>query len=375
MSGYRTESSIIKHANDIKGPWLDLQTRADYSYFQSWGWIETWLNQIAIDLQPVAVKVWFDESLVGIGLFVSRDIKRRYIFHSRAMFLNEYPFDGRNMVIEYNGLLAAKEHENAVYRETIDYLLREYREFDEFCFGAITENSDQFNLEMPIDEDVNCIVNEESTSWYVDLTSFLPGIDSYLASLSRNRRGQIRCSIRLYEQGGCLQVDEADKVEQALLYLDRLKALHSNYWQSRGKSGSFANPVWESFHRTLISRRFGAGEVQLLKISNNYGEIGYIYNVVLDKHVYVIQTGFNRTHDKRLMPGYVAHTLAIAHNRSKGMHDYDLMHGDTLYKRILCNRSRKLLWIVIQRKRLKFTAEKFAVGLVRRVRKLSSGKA
>lgn len=374
MSGYRTESSIIKHANDIKRPWLDLQTRADYSYFQSWGWIETWLNQIAIDLQPVAVKVWFDASLVGIGLFVSRDIKRRNIFHSRAMFLNEYPFDGRNMVIEYNGLLAAKEHENAVYRETINYLLGEYREFDEFCFGAITENSDQFNPEKPVDEDVNCLVNEESTSWYVDLTSFPPGIDSFLASLSRNRRGQIRRSIRLYEQGGCLQVDEADNVEQALLYLDRLKTLHTNYWQSRDKSGSFANPRWENFHRTLISRRFSAGEVQLLKISNNYGEIGYIYNVVLDKHVYVIQTGFNRSHDKRLMPGYVAHVLAIAHNRSKGMHDYDLMHGESLYKSILCNRSRKLQWIVIQRKRLKFSIENFAVGMVRRLRGRSSYK-
>ena len=91
MPGYRTESSIIKHANDIKGPWLDLQSHADYSYFQSWGWIETWLNQIAIDLQPVAVKVWFDESLIGIGLFVSRDIKRRNIFtltNSRVIVLH-----------------------------------------------------------------------------------------------------------------------------------------------------------------------------------------------------------------------------------------------------------------------------------------------
>ncbi len=375
VSGYRTESCTIKQSGDIEKDWLVLQQRASHSYFQSWGWIETWLNQIAIDLQPVAVKVWFDERLVGIGLFVSKDIKRRIIFHSRAMFLNEYPFDGRNMVIEYNGLLAAKEHENAVYSETVNYLLREYREFDEFCFGAITAYSDQFNAEKPVDESVNCIVYEESTSWYVDLSSFLPGIDNYLASVSRNRRGQIRRSIRLYERGGCLQVDEAGNVEQALLYLDRLKALHSNYWQSRGKSGSFANPVWENFHRSLISRRYSAGEVQLLKISSNYGEIGYIYNVVLNKHVYVIQTGFICSTDKRLMPGYVAHTLAIAYNRSKEMLVYDLMHGDSLYKRILCNRSRKLLWVVIQRKRLKFTAEKFAVGLVRRFRELSSDKA
>ena len=368
MSGYRTESCVITRSGDVENDWLDLQQRANFSYFQSWGWIETWLNQIATDLQPVAVKVWFDKRLVGIGLFLSKDIKRRIIFHSRAMFLNEYPFDGLNMVIEYNGLLAAKGHENAVYNETIDYLLREYKEFDELYFGAITEDSSQFNPGKSINESVSCFVYEESICRYVDLHVLSPGIDGYLASLSRNRRSQIRRSMRLYEQDGPLHIDEADNVEQALFYLDQLKTLHSNYWQSKGKNGSFANPVWENFHRKLIFQRFSAGEIQLLKICNNRGEIGYIYNIVLHKHVYVIQTGFIRSEDKRLLPGYVAHTLAIAYNSSKKMLAYDLMHGDTLYKRILCNRSQKLLWFVIQRKRLKFMVEKFAVGLVRRLR-------
>jgi len=368
---YHTESCVIMRSSDIEKDWLGLQESAHHSYFQSWGWIETWLNHIAVNLHPVAVKVWFGERLVGIGLFVSRDIKRRVIFHSTAMFLNEYPFDGRNMVIEYNGLLAAKEHENAVYSETIGFLLREYREYDEFYFGAITENSNQFNPEKPINGSVSCFVSEESICRYVDLHVLSPGIDGYLASLSRNRRSQIRRSMRLYEQDGSLHVDEADNVEQALFYLDRLKTLHTNYWRSKGKNGSFANPIWEKFHRKLISQRFCAGEIQLLKICNNHGEVGYIYNIVLHEHVYVIQTGFIRSKDKRLLPGYVAHTLAIVYNSSKKMLAYDLMHGDTLYKRILCNRSQKLLWIVIQRKRLKFTVEKLAIGVVRFLRAVS----
>jgi CelD/BcsL family acetyltransferase involved in cellulose biosynthesis len=366
---------VIEQAQDIKQEWSDLQERADCSYFQSWGWIGTWLEQIAVDLQPVAVKVWLNGKLVGLGLFVSRDIKRRIIFHSRAMYLNESPFDGRNMVIEYNGLLAAKGHEEAVYTETIAYLLIEYQQYDEFCFGAIAEESMPCSPEKQTIKGVNCLINEESTCWYVDLSSLPAGIEGYLASLSRNRRGQIRRSMKVYEQDGCLQIEAANNVEQAQLYLDRLKMLHSEYWQSQGKSGSFANPRWESFHRAMIDRRFAAGEIQMLKVSSNYGEIGYIYNIVFHKHVYVIQTGFKRPQDKRLMPGYVAHTAAIAYNRSKNMTVYDLMHGEALYKRILCNRSRKLLWVVLQRKRLKFTAEKFAVGLVRRLREFSSSRS
>jgi hypothetical protein len=125
----------------------------------------------------------------------------------------------------------------------------------------------------------------------------------------------------------------------------------------------------------MILKRFDAGEIQILKVSGSSGEIGYIYNLVLNKYVYVIQTGFSEPDDKRLMPGYVGHTLAVVYNKSKGMLAYDLMHGDTLYKRILCNRDRKLIWVVIQRKRLKFTVEKFAVSLVRRLREISSDKA
>ena len=370
MSDYHVESCSIECPEDIEQEWCDLQKYADYSYFQSWGWIGTWLYQIAIDLQPVVIKVWLNGRLVGIGLFVSRDIKRRAIFYSRAMLLNEYPFDGRNMVIEYNGMLAAKGHEDAVYIEVAHFLFREYKDHDEFYFGAIAEELIPLASEKQCIADVNRIINEESTSWYVDLLSFSSGIDGYLASLSRNRRGQIRRSIRIYDQDGSLRIDEAKNAEKALLYFDRLKVLHTDYWQSRGGSGSFANPLWENFHRALIRYRFDAGEIQLLKVSSNYGEIGYIYSLVLHTHVYVIQTGFKCSEDKRLMPGYVAHTVAIAHNRSKGMTIYDLMHGDALYKRILCNRSRKLLWVVLQRKQLKFAVEKLAVVAVRGFRRI-----
>ena len=374
MSDYKVESCNISCPEDIEQEWNDLQKRADCSYFQSWGWISVWLKQIAIELQPIVIKVMLNGELTGIGLFVSRDIKRRKLFHSRAMFLNEYPFDGRNMVIEYNGMLSAKGHESSVYFVTAQYLLREYKGYDEFVFGAVEQGLIPLSSEN-FDTEGEWTVNDESTSWSVDLLSFPAGIEGYLSSLSRNRRGQIRRSIRVYEQDGPLQIEEALNIEQALYYFDRLKALHSEYWQSKGESGSFANPVWHEFHQALISQRLDFGEIQLLKVSGNAGEIGYIYNVVLDKHVYVIQTGFRRTEDKRLMPGYVAHSVAIVYNQSKGMAIYDLMHGEALYKRILCNRKQKLLWVVLQRKQLKFAVENFAVGVVRYMRELSSRRS
>ncbi len=370
MSAYRTETCILKTTQDIKVEWCELQLHADYSYFQSWGWIETWLDLIAIKLQPVILRVWYGHTLVGMGLFVSKNIKRRVIFRARAMYLNEYPFSGNNMTIEYNGLLVAKNHEPDVYTEAINYLLRTYKTRDELYFGAMLEHTASFVTGETFDEEINCLINEESFSRSVDLLALQPGIENYLTSLSRNRRGQIRRAIRLYDKKNSLQIEQAKSIKQALQFLDRLKLLHTEYWQSKGKGGSFANALWEKFHCCLIQKRFEAGEIQLLKISNHQGELAYIYSFILNKHIYVVQTGFVQSQDKRLMPGYVAHSLAISYNCSQGMHVYDLMHDDVLYKRILCNRVCKLQWLVIQRPRLKFMLEKFAVSFVRKIKNI-----
>ena len=107
----------------------------------------------------------------------------------------------------------------------------------------------------------------------------------------------------------------------------------------------------------------------MLKVSLPDGVIGYAYNFIWRKRVYVLQTGFSASTDKRLMPGYVVHVMAIAHNRDKGMSVYDLMHGDSLYKQILCSRQEKLQWIVVQRKRLKFCLEDLVVKVVRALRR------
>ena len=360
MSGYRTESCMIVHPDEIEQQWLDLQDRADCSWFQSWGWVGTWLEQIAAEFHPLVVKVWSDNRIVGMGIFLPRHVRRRLLVRSNALFLNEYPFDGRNMVIEYNGLLADGEHMQAVYRETIAYLLRENHHIDELFFSAIADREPLAGIRYKI--------LEESFTWSVRLEGHEKGIDAYLATLSKNRRGQVRRSLRLYEKQGPLQLEEAVDLHQAFEFLDGLKVLHTVRWQSKGKGGSFANPRWEAFHRALIQARFPRGEIQLLKVSLPDGVIGYLYNFIWRKRVYVLQTGFSASTDKRLMPGYVVHVMAIAHNRDKGMSVYDLMHGDSLYKQILCSRQEKLQWIVVQRNRLKFCLEDLAVKLVRALR-------
>ena len=368
LQAYRTESCLLEHPEKLRQEWLDLQDHAECSYFLSWGWIGTWLQQIALAFSPVVVRVWCGEHLVGLAVFVPRDIKRRIAFHASALFLNEYPFDRNNMVIEYNGLLVARGHESAVYTETVRHLVHEYKQHDEFHFGAIAEGPDLDNLTQATGTHIGLLINEESTAWQVGLDSLGPGIDAFLSTLSKNRRTQLRRSMRLYEEQGTLGLVEAHDIGQALEFFNGLKVLHTERRQSKGEGGAFANPLWEQFHRTLIEERFSAGEIQLIKVSNPVMTIGYLYNFIWRNHVYVLQTGFRVGDDKRDLPGYVVHAMAIEHNRGKGMTVYDLMHGDSLYKEILCNRSRDLHWVVLQRRRFKFSLERLVVGVVRRCR-------
>jgi len=338
----------------------------------SWNWISAWLENIAFDLQPLVVRVWSGPTLVGAGLFVSKDICRHRIIRARAMFLNEYPFDDRNMVIEYNGLLAARGHEEPVYREVLRHVFRNYKEFEEFHYGAIEYTECFQYLQKFRPNGMGCVIAETASAWNIDLESVAPGVSGVLSGLSRNRRVQIKRSIRFYESIGPINIDEARNSDEAMLFFKRLGELHTQRWERKGLQGVFANPLWVSFHHDLIRRGFGSGQIQLLKVYSDNCEIGYLYNFVWRGHVYVFQTGFVQSDDKRLMPGYVTHVYAVAHNREMGRSIYDLMHGEDLYKRILCNQNTRLVWAVMQRRRFKFSVERMATGVVRSLRKVIS---
>jgi hypothetical protein len=371
MPAWTTESSVIKHPSDIRDSWLDIQARSECSYFQSWGWIQTWLEQIAIELQPLVVKVQFDGRLVGIGLFVSRDVKRRFFIHSYAMYLNEYPFDGLNMVIEYNGLLAERGLMDEVYLETAGHLSRHYKQYDEFHFGAILDRPDYGILKKCTIGKFKIIENELSECWQVDLEKFAPGLESYLANLSKNSRGQIRRSLRLYGEESPVTLKEAETVTEALKFFELMKGLHMKHWRSKGKAGAYAKPANVNFHRKLIEKRFEFGEVQMIRVANSQRDIAYLLNYVWQHRVYSIQMGFNYDEDKRFKPGYVAHTLAIVHNKDKGMAVYDFMHGYARYKRSLGFSRERLYWVTLQITQLKFFTENLLVSAVRWLRGVS----
>ena len=169
----------------------------------------------------------------------------------------------------------------------------------------------------------------------------------------------------MYEASGTLRLEEAEDPVSAVDYFSALKILHAMRWKKKDEQGVFANPVRDNFHRSLVESRFSEGEIQLLRVRNDKTVIGYLYNLVWRNHVYVIQTGFESAVEKGLMPGYVVHAMAIEHNRKLGMRIYDHMYGDEHYKKLMCKRYHELLWVALQRRRLRFDMENLVLSIKR----------
>ena len=125
--------------------------------------------------------------------------------------------------------------------------------------------------------------------------------------------------------------------------------MHQTYWTRRGHPGAFLRGFFEPFHRDLIFRRFGAGEIQLLRVLAGEKCIGCLYNIVKDGHVYAYQSGFDYGADSRLKPGLVSHCLAINYNLAIGAQVYDFMAGDSRYKKNLGTDFVEMSWLVLQR--------------------------
>lgn len=331
----------------LQAQWRELESRAEPSFFTSWTWIGAWLQSLERGGDVLILRARRAGRLVALATFGHARRRRHGFVGSRGLFLNEADYDGQDVLtIEYNDLLVATEGRAATLRGIADHLLRQRNVWNEIYLHGTPGMPSLFAGR----GDVN-LRGWSKPAPRVRLDRVRASDGGYLALLKHKPRYQVRRSRRLYEAIGPLTLEIATQLDAARAGLDRLIALHTPYWQSRGHSGSFSKPFERAFHDRLLQAGCARGEIQLVTVRAGDAVVGCLYNFVHLGHVYNYQSGF----DYAVLgdtgnPGLVTHAMAIEACAQAGLAVYDFMAGDHRYKRELCTDVEELHWSVVQRR-------------------------
>ncbi len=201
------------------------------------------------------------------------------------------------------------------------------------------------------------IANVMPAPW-VDLQMARQQSGGYLALLRSSVRSQVKRAYRLYETRGPLVCEVAKDLSEALDIYTELIALHEVWWEQRKKPGAFHSAWFRAFHRRLIEKRFGDGEIQLVRVRCGGATVGCLYNFVHRGVVYFYQSGLAFEEDNRMKPGYICHVEAVQHCVGAGYNKYDFLAGFEDYKERLSTHQSSIVWARVQKPRIKFKVER-----------------
>lgn len=336
--------------------WTDLQKRSVHSYFNSIGWISTWLESLPSDTK-ITFHVGYQAQTVVVAFFLGEKRNVKYgVLPSKSFSLNATAYPQYDILyIEYNSILYDSSR-SVNLNSIISYILS--LGWDELILPGISHKfASEFHLLEKQERPFFVLVDQDTTSFYIDLQKIRDANMNFMQLLSSNRRSQLRRSLKQYESNGKIHIQEATSVDEAIDLYNKLIQYHQLEWNKRGETGVFANQFLYTFHKNLIEKRFAKGEIQLLHVYSDEMDIGYIYSFVYDGDILFYQSGFNYQDNNNYRPGLVSHYLAILHNAQKGLKTYDFLAGDSSYKRTLSTDLRPMYWINLYKNNWQYLLE------------------
>jgi CelD/BcsL family acetyltransferase involved in cellulose biosynthesis len=342
----------------LEPQWRDLEARADASFHLSWNWIGCWLATTG--LKPQVLIARCGGRVVALALLQSGQERRHGWLRANTLLLHQVGDPGMDVItVEYNGFLVDRAAGPAVAERCLARLTGtpsvdgSGTEWDELHLSGVPEAYG----ELAKRSGLNLIVRAHKPAAAVDLEAVRRSGRSYLDHLSANTRYQIRRALRLYGTRGAVTIAAARDVAEGLRYFEELGVLHQAYWTAKGEPGAWSYPYFLRFHRAMIERCLPAGTVEVVRIAAGDQAIGYLYNFIYRGWVYAYLSGLAYDADPKLKPGLVSHYLCAERHLAAGARIYDFMAGDHRYKSNLGTLKTEMLWLILQRPRLKLRLE------------------
>jgi hypothetical protein len=343
--GLQCETLKVDPRAPVPTWWAQLHaSMPNATVFTSATWIQHWLTHYAQGFSGQWVRWHTDGQTVG-GVLVLQRIHWRKGVPLRCLYLNtSEDVDSRSPQTEFDQVLHLPQYAQQVCAALVEYLHQQ--RWDCLLLTGF-ERTDLFN--QLLDQlRYAAIETDEKPAPFVNLTTLPAG--PYEVSLKGKAGAQIRQSMQRYEQvHGPLRLEEAHTDAQRQQYLAALARLHNAVWRERGETGAFECATFMAFHSALVNQLAAKGGVKLLRACAGEHVLGYVYGFNDRGCHYVYQSGFCYEDDTKLRPGLVTHALAITHCRDQGLHEYNLMAGDSQYKRALAQERRNIAWVTLHR--------------------------
>jgi hypothetical protein len=350
--------------DSVKEIWTSLLKKCSHSYYLSWEWKELWLDSLPPDCNLLFVTGFIYDTPIVAYFIGSKLTTRNKIFKFNQLALNEtmIPHIDLATYIEYNAILIDPEI-TIPFVQLLDLIpIKSWDEFRMIRCAPIYQPN--LILNSNSGEKYNVSI-KKLLSYYVDLNKVRQNNNDYLSLISKNQRNLIRRSLKEYEKIGELKILVAGNIKDALIMLDELIELHQKRWMDRGHSGAYSNKFIMGFQRTLISRRFERGEIQMIKVSAGSYTIGCLFSFIHNGRILGYQCGFNYLPGRVYRPGLVCHYFAIIYNAKVGLDYYDFMEGDDEYKQSLSTDYNDVQNIIVQKRDMKYKIDRILVKLSR----------
>lgn len=296
------------------------------SIFQSWEWIETWLETVHPTARMMLLTVRDGPRLVAAApLYRSRMRLLRLLGYDCLRVLGDQ-FSGA----EYPDLLVRGGYQDRVIARLVAELARGRQRWDCLWLPNVAGWTGAAERLRALATEGGCHLFERQRDFAV---LPLPAThDAFFAALSGNARSTLRRQQKRLEETHAVSFERCERVEQLGEHLCALFELHALRWSEEGQSGSFARkPLMRRFYERFAPRALERGWLRLFALRLN-GEIQAVqYGYAFNGTYMQLQEGFNPAAEAGL--GNVLRNRSIAACIEERLHTYDFLGGFSEHKR------------------------------------------
>jgi CelD/BcsL family acetyltransferase involved in cellulose biosynthesis len=334
-------AEVVDDLDSVQDVWERLYAIDDRSTpFSSPGWARAWWPHWAGDATPFVVVVRDGDAPVGVAPF----------FLTRRGPLRQLRGIG-TIVGNYWDVIAAEGDRERAARAVVEALGQHAGRWDLLQLDRLPPGS---AIEAALDASPLGVRRRPPTA--APAVELPASFDDYLASLSGNRRRQVRKRLRQIDDGPLERriVDDPERLPAAI---ERWHALRTAWWEDRDKDllDAHASPAFKDFVLAAVTTLVPQGLMVVSELVHEGDVVGVAVDLCDQGTFYYWLGGFD-SEIRNLSPGNVHICATIRDSIEAGRGRYDFMVGTEPYKYDFGAVDRLQPWLVVRNGRLRSRA-------------------